>query len=434
MNGISAGFTLFASIGVCALPRRLAAVPLLLGASYVTRVAEIEIGPAHLTVMRILVLIGLCRVLVKGERLANGLNRVDRLVMLWAGWLIVSSVFHTSDAWMFRAGIVWSDLGCYFLFRTLIVDSDDVRRIFKVLCLVLLPVAVLMLWEKSAGQNVFAVLGGASEVDVRDGHARARGPFAHAILAGTVGATCLPMALYFWKSRAGYCVLGLLAGGGIVFASTSSSPVMMMVFMLTGLLLWRVRGRLGMIRLLVGGAVIVLDVMMKDPVYFLMARIDVTGGSTGWHRARLIQSAIEHLDEWWLGGTDYTRHWLSTGIPANLMHTDITNHLLAMGVMGGLALMMIFVTVVFSAFSMVGRALLQSRDRAKNEAFLIWTLGTLLFGHVMNFMSISLFDQSAVFFYLILAGIGAVEGTRQRVLICRKRSAIEVGGRTVGGM
>jgi len=32
-----------------------------------------------------------------------------------------------------------------------------------------------------------------------------------------------------------------------------------------------------------------------------------------------------------------------------------------------------------------------------------------LFGHVWNFWSISLFDQSVVFFYLILASISAVQ-------------------------
>ncbi len=64
-----------------------------------------------------------------------------------------------------------------------------------------------------------------------------------------------------------------------------------------------------------------------------MARIDIIGGSQGYYRAQLIRSSLEHLSEWWATGTDYTRHWMSSGIYANNRHTDITNHFLAMGVM-----------------------------------------------------------------------------------------------------
>jgi hypothetical protein len=58
---------------------------------------------------------------------------------------------------------------------------------------------------------------------------------------------------------------------------------------------------------------IVLNLVMSDPVYFLIARIDITGGSTGYYRAALIQAAIRHFNEWWLIGTDYTKDWLLGG-------------------------------------------------------------------------------------------------------------------------
>ena len=413
MNAIGLVFTLVASAFLFALPRRWAAIPLLLGAAYMTTGQVLEIGPAHLTVLRILVLVGIFRVLIKSERIANGMNSVDRMLILWAVFLIGSSVFHTSNAWVFRAGIVWSDLGCYFLFRVFVQDWEDVRRIFKVLCVVLVPIAVLMLLEKSIGKNLFAVLGGVNEVpDLREGHFRAQGPFAHSILAGTVGATCFPMALYLWKDHRKHALVGLFAAAGIVFASTSSGPIMMVLFILFGLVLWKVRKSLRAIRWLALTAVIALDAVMKDPVYFLMARIDITGGSTGWHRAQLIRSSIEHLDEWWLGGTDYTRHWLATGIYANQIHTDITNHVLAMGVMGGLPLIFLFIMILVATFRAVGRALRENESASLEHLFIIWVLGAILFGHVMNFFSISLFDQSVVFFYLILASIGAVQGAK----------------------
>lgn len=409
MNAFGIAFTLVSSALLVALPRRFAAIPLLLAAVYMTRGQVLEIGPAHFTVLRILVAVGVFRVLIRGEGPVHGINRVDILLLLWAMVLIATSVFHTSDAWVFRAGIVWTELGCYFLLRVFLADWIDVQRAFKVLCVALVPVAVAMLLEKHSGENLFAFLGGVNEVaDVREGKIRASGPFTHAILAGTVGATCFPMAIYLWTRHRLYALAGLFASVGIVFSSSSSGPVLMVLFIMFALGLWHLRTALPAIRWLAVGGVVALDLAMRDPVYFLAARIDITGGSTGWHRSRLIQSSIEHLDEWWLAGTDYTRHWMPTGIFANEIHTDMTNHFLQIGVWGGLPLMLLFITAIVLAFRAVGQGLRKREGAEIEERFLAWTLGAILFGQVMNALSISLFDQSIVFLYLVLAAIGAV--------------------------
>jgi hypothetical protein len=173
--------------------------------------------------------------------------------------------------------------------------------------------------------------------------------------------------------------------------------------------------------------IISLEWVMKDPVYFLMARIDITGGSTGWHRAALLQGAIEYLNEWWLAGTDYTRHWMPTGIPANEFHTDITNHYLLMGVFGGLPLMLLFIWVIFAAFGIVSKALLLNQNAPIERQFLIWTLGSILFAHVTNFFSIAYFDQSVVFLDLLFASIGALPAMQPAVAPASQES-----GRTEG--
>jgi hypothetical protein len=402
-------FLVIAGVLLVVLPRRYAAIPVLLAAAYTTRLPVVELGPANLTVLRILVLVGIVRLLARGERIANGVNAVDRLLLAWAMVLIGGSAFHTSDAWTFRIGMVLGDLGVYFLCRVFVQDQEDVRRLFKVLCVALVPLAILMLLEKYTAQNFFTVMGGSGQITIRDGHLRAAGPFAHAILAGTVGATCLPMALCLWRAHRANALIGLFAAAGIVFASTSSGPIMMVVFTCVGLVMWKVRDRLALIRWGTVAAIIGLDVVMKDPVYFLMARIDITGGSTGWYRAQLIRSSLEHLNEWWAVGTDYTRHWMATGIYANDIHTDITNHFLQMGVLGGLPLLILFVLMLRAAFRAVGRALRENEGHSPERSFLIWTLGAMLFGHAIDFWSISLFDQSISFFYMILAAIGAIQ-------------------------
>jgi hypothetical protein len=377
--------------------------------AYTTRIPVLEFGPAKLSVLRILVLVGIVRVLARRERPSHGLNTIDWLVLTWAAFLFSVSVFHTPDVWTYRLGMILGEVGVYLLCRVSLQDAADVQQLFGALCVTLVPLAVLMLFEKYTAQNVFAVMGGTGEINIREGHVRAYGPFAHSILAGTVGATCLPMALSVWNKSRGRALIGMGAALCIVYASTSSGPIVMLAFICVALSMWKVRNRLGLFRWGAVAVIIVLQIVMKDPVYFLMARIDITGGSTGWHRAQLIRSSLEHLSEWLAVGTDYTRHWMPTGIHANETQTDITNHFLQMGVWGGLPLLILFVMILWAAFRVIGEALRRSDMQSPEEIFLIWTLGAMLFGHVINFWSISLFDQSVSFFYLVLATIGAVQ-------------------------
>lgn len=413
-------FLVIAGVSLVALPRRWAALPLLLAAAYTTREPIVDLGPASLSVLRVLVVIGIARVLVRGERIATGIVTLDRLIVAWAVLLVVMSAFHSSNAWTLRLGMVWGDIGTYLLLRVFIQDLTDVKRLFGAFTVALAPLALLMLYEKYAQHNPFAIMGGSGLANIREGHVRAYGPFAHSILAGTVGAACFPMALYVWRQNRFVALLGLAATLGIVYASTSSGPIMMVGFALAALWLWNVRSRLRLVRWGSVAMICGLQIVMQDPVYFLMARVDITGGSQGWYRAQLIRSSLQHINEWWLAGTDYTRHWMPSGIPANANNTDITNHLLAMGVLGGLPLLILFVAVLASAFRAVGRAV-RAHEGQRDTQFLSWTLGAILFAHVMNFWAISLFDQSVVFLYLIFAAIAAALPPQSAPAIARER-------------
>ena len=406
MNAIGFLFTFVAGILLLGLPRRWAFLPLLMGATYMTRGQVLEMGPFHFTVIRILVLFGLVRVILKGERIAGGINILDKMVIAWAIWLALNSAFHTAGVFVFRIGLFWTELGTYLLLRVFLREPEDLIRLFKAVGILLLPVAVLMLIERLTGTNYFAGLGGVyPEAAFRQGHFRAQGPFAHAILAGTVGAGCFPMALYVWRINRWTSLLGLAAASVVVFASGASGPIMMVLATLFALALWKVQKWMRVFVWLGLAAIVVLQIVMNDPVYFLIARIDITGGSTGWHRAALIQSAIYHLDEWWLAGTDYTRHWMPTGIYASQTQADITNHILQMGVWGGLPLVFLLIGVLVAAFSIVSKALKLNKNASRDQRFLVWTLGAILFGHVANFFSISYYDQSIVYYYLLLAGV-----------------------------
>ena len=177
------------------------------------------------------------------------------------------------------------------------------------------------------------------------------------------------------------------------------------VFAIGALFMWHWRHRMRLVRWLAVLGYIGLDLIMKAPPYYLIARIDLTGSSSSWHRAALIESAFAHLSEWWFAGTDFTSHWMAYSRTENQI--DVTNHYLRMGIDGGLLLMLLFIGVLVSGFSFVGR-MLQTPELSPQSRFMIWAFGASLFAHSVTFVSVSYFDQSFVFFYLTLAVIGSV--------------------------
>jgi hypothetical protein len=411
MNGLVIIFLLVNAVALILLPRRWAPVPLLIGACYVPAGSVIQLGPLHFTAVRILISVGLVRIFMRGERFADPMNGLDKLMLVWAVWAVISAMFHKNplEALVFNLGLIYDSCGIYFLLRLYCLSIEDVIGLCRVTAVILLPVAAEMLYEKLSSFDAFSLLGGVGSIPyIRDGKVRANGPFAHAILAGTIGAVCLPLMVGLWERHRSKSVIGIVACISIIFASTSSGPIMSALFGIGSLFMWRYRSRMRLVRWFAVFAYIGLDLIMNDPAYFILARIDLTGSSTGWHRAQLIRSTIEHFSEWWLAGTDYTRHWMPSGVTWSPDHTDITNHYIQMGVTGGLPLMLLFIAILAKGFTLVGRTLQQLPEKSAESRFMIWTLGASLFAHAATFMSVSYFDQSFVFLYLTLAAIGAV--------------------------
>lgn len=410
MNSIAVAFVLINAIALVLLPRRWAPLPLLVGACYMTLGSGVEIGPFHFQVIRILVAVGVVRVIMRGERLADKMNSLDWLMVAWAAWALMSSLFHKDvfEVFVNRLGLIYNGCGIYFLLRVFCRSLNDVVSLCWITAILLVPLSIVMLSEQATGRNIFSALGGVAELsEVRNGKIRAQGPFAHSILAGTVGAVCLPLMIGLWRQHRNAAIVGTAACLSMIFASASSGPILSALFGIGALFMWHWRHRMRLLRWFALLGYLGLDLIMNAPAYYLLARIDLTGSSTGWHRAFLIEAALAHLSEWWLAGTDFTRHWMPYGVNWSGDQSDITNHYLMMGVAGGLPLMLLFIAVLATGFSFVGRMLRQMPELSPQSQFMIWALGVSLFAHSVTFISVSYFDQSFVFIYLSLAVIGS---------------------------
>jgi len=286
----------------------------------------------------------------------------------------------------------------------------------------MIPVAFSMVVEKFTGRNFFSIFGGVPDFTViRDGKLRAQGAFAHPILAGTFGATSLPFFIALWVKeplQRHTAVIGIVSATIITVMPASSGPVMAYGAVILGLFMWRLRDNMRVIRWVTLCALITLHMVMKAPVWSLIGKLSGLIGGTGWHRVMLIDAAIAHFNEWWLLGTDYTRHWMPTGVTWSEKHTDITNYFIRIGIDGGIWALVLFVAVLVYCFKTIGRKM---KDIDSNEftlKFTVWCLGVSLFAHITSFISVCYFDQVIIFWYLLLAIIAtlAVNGGQRTYL------------------
>jgi hypothetical protein len=406
LSPLGLAFILAMATLLVALPRRFALLPIILTTCYMTFGQQIVVGDLHFRLLRILALVGCVRIIFRGEVRSCRWLRLDTLVTLWAIANIITYalLWQTTDALVNRLGLVYDALGLYFIFRCFVRDTEDIKRTCRLFAVALLPLAVCMVIEKLTGRNPFFIFGGVPQLTgIRDGVLRCQGPFGHPILAGTFGAVWLPLSVGLWwqggRDR-GLAALAILSSTVITFLAGSSGPVGAYLAGIAGLACWPIRNYMRRVRWGIVVALVALQIVMKSPVWFIFARFSFFSGSTGWHRANLIDQTISHFFDWWLVGVKETYSWGVWG-------GDITNQFILEGVRGGLITMILFTAIVVLCFSRVGRMLRASRLESKSYRLFLWALGATVFSHVVSFLNVSYFDQNIVNWYLLLAAISA---------------------------
>ncbi|BDC53143.1 hypothetical protein F183_A54580 (plasmid) [Bryobacterales bacterium F-183] len=386
------------------LPRRWAFAPLVMTACWMTLGQKIVLGGINLPALRLIVAATFLRLLVRGEFRLIRTMPIDWVVI---GTVLVNAsayvlLWQTQEALINRLGMVFNVLGMYLGFRSFVQNLEDVERVVKTVAWVLLPVAALMTVEQFTGRNLFAVLGGVPAMTVsRAGRLRCQGPFSHPILAGTFGAVWLPMflGLYWWGKSKLAGIAGVLAATAMTVTSGSSGPVMTYMVGIVALGLWPIRHQMKLFRWGVVGLLVVMQIVMNKPVWFIFARINILSGSTGWHRSHLIDMAVEHLSEWVLLGIKSAKAW-------RVHAGDITNHYLLEGLRGGLLAMVLFIWGMVWGFRYVGRTVRAYRltNPSDREMRFVWSLGAMIAAHMMTFFSVAYFEpQSLMNWYLTLA-------------------------------
>lgn len=412
MNEIGLTILALTLIVVLVAPRKWALLGMMAGVLYITQGQKFEVFGFNIFAHRFLEIAGFARVIARGEFSFRGLNKIDRALLLLYCYTTLVYLLRSDEPAAYLIGSAVDAILSYFCFRGLIAGMEEFRWFLWGFLFLMVPYMVIVFIERLTGHNAFAFMGGIIEGGLsRDDRIRCWGSFRHPILLGTFGASFIP--LYVGMFFAGGDRLRALVGAGlcsgIVWASNSGGPLTAFVAGVVGWLLWWARYWMRWLRLGFLGTFAILAILMKAPVWYLLARIsDITGG-TGWHRAYLIDISFQNLEKWWLAGMPFadTHDWFPYTSPT-LEGADVTNMYIAFGLTAGLGALALFIFLLARAFSSIGKALEAIRSISRETdgvEFMLWGLGVMLGVHAVSFLGVSYFDQMKMVWFMQMAAI-----------------------------
>jgi hypothetical protein len=433
ITGPTLFITLVLAVITLFIPRRYLVLPYVIGACFAPADQTLMVGELNFQVLRILVLVGMLRLALRGEIVAVRWNRFDKLILAWfvVGSMIYVAQWMSLTALINRCGRFVEWLCLYWVFRQTVRSWQDLRVAYVALAfcaLVMLPFVVL---EWARGANPFAVLGRVV-TDIREENYRCQATFPHSIMMGLFWATLVPLFVGFARQQAHYrWVLwpAVAASAVMIWLTASSTPILTLAAVAVLLLAFPLRRYTGTAAWGVLAMVFALHLVMKAPVWHLIGRVGVVSGSTGWHRFHLIDKAIEHFSEWMFLGIRNTGGW-GWGLE------DVTNQYILEGVRGGLLTLVLFCVILFIGARTAVRLALRSRD--ERESYLAWGLFVTIIAHCLSFIGVSYFGQIDMIWYLLLASVGFAYGRVYEVpqragrtaVVARPQYAYGQGART----
>ena len=349
-------------------------------------------------------------------------SRLDTWVTLSMAVYVVTTCVSQSflESLENRAGFLMDTWFAYMVTRFLITSLSEFVTVVKWIAVSLAPLAFLGVIESVTGRLPFALLCGNSSYfahithyDFRFGLTRAVGPFSHAILFGCAFAMFLPLIWYIrqeeGKWRVWAYVLSAMAGVGVL-SSMSSGPWIMMIVAISCLAIERHKYLLRPLLIFFVLSCVFIAIASNRPFYHVIVSYANPLGGSGWHRAKLIDLAIEHFGEWWIAG--YGGQDPGWGEYLGMGKTDITNEFVLAGAKYGIIGVIALVGVLAAAF----RGLIDSYKRSTDLRVksLYWSLGCTLVSVVITWMSVSFFGQMMPLFYCILGMIGSSARRRNK--------------------
>jgi uncharacterized membrane protein YeaQ/YmgE (transglycosylase-associated protein family) len=318
-----------------------------------------------------------------------------------------------------RGGLLTDTWFAYLAARFIINDKEALIRFIKTTGIILAPLAIYGIVEATTGWQPFYQLtqfrrwrpievehGDVIVTQARWGLTRAIGPFSHPIMFGECFVMFLPLIWALRHQRNDWGKLAYPLSGMAVLgamSSMSSGPWGMLLVVLFCLVLERYKRWTKPLLIAVIGSCIVVGIISNRPFYHVLYNyMDFTGGS--WYqRARLIDVAIEHIDEWWLAGYGSKGTGWAT-FPGDDI-TDANNEFILVGIEAGILGVIGLCAIFIMAFRLLSQASRQTEDLELKALY--WSLSSTLVGVIAAWQGVNFFGQMNALFYSILGIIGS---------------------------
>ncbi|MBN2137849.1 MAG: O-antigen ligase family protein [Sedimentisphaerales bacterium] len=379
---------------------------------------RVSIGTIDISVGRIVVAVLLMRCLLDSKISKTFVwSRFDKLVTLSMAIYVVTycAANPSSQAIENRGGFLIDTWFSYMAARMILKDKAALVSFVKGVSIVLVPLAILGVIEAVTSWQPFYQLirfrtwRQTSEVITRNrmGFTRAIGPFSHFIMFGGFFCMFLPLVWALrrqrgdWKKLAYICSVSAVLGA---LSSMSSVSWGMLIVVVLCLYLERYKRWLKVVLISLALLCLMAEIGSNRPLYHVVMEVINLAKGDWYQRARLIDVAIDHFDEWWLagyGGND--PGWGQMYFYADF--TDVNNEFILAGINHGI----VGVIALFSVFVMAFRGLVRAFKKTKDkqmQAF-YWSLGSALVGMLALSQGVSFFGQMNALFYCLLAIVGA---------------------------
>lgn len=400
MNEPTIYLTIFLTCIVFIVPKHFILFPFIMAASMVPMNQRIIIFDIDFTLLRILILFCTIRISIKQEKENIQWNEFDKLILTVN---IVESVVYiiqwrSFSQFLYKCGALYDCLGMYWLFRQTIRNWRDVKQliaIFSVFAIISAPLVAMENIKQYSFYSIFGPVG----AKFHRGRFRCAGPFPHYIMMGCYWAILLPLIYAGLKTSRNKSFYLLAITGSLIciYYSASSTPMLGVVSIVFFWMLYKYRIH-GMTFLkLICFSLLILHLIMKKPVWHLMSRVGVFGGSTGYHRYFLFDQFIKHTLEWFFLGTRSTRHW-------GYQLFDVTNQFVLEAVRGGIATLILFIVIVYKSVKIPGSLSITEKDQ--DVKWLAWAICVTMLGHFVQFWGVSYFGQINMILYLGFALVG----------------------------
>ncbi len=359
---------------------------------------RIPVGLAQMSVPRIITLVLIARMLLRG----GGSPKwcwVDFAVAGGWGWELLATVTMGAESQhlTYMIGRVFDTVCMYFAARLVLVTRGDYTDMIPGLSITALVMGGLGAIESTASWSPYTrlfELGGVGwfdkENEYRYGFLRAKASTGHAIYFGLAMVVVTGLLLSVRSISRWRGVLWFVITVGMVGAvsSVSSGPQMALaILLMTGAFIfarWLIRPMLICLLILC----VVVEAAANRHFYQLIDYLALSG-ETAWYRTRLLEVAVNHLPEYWaLGFGGRTPHYWAMEIDGRL-HVDLVNQYVIVATNGGLLALAAYIAVIVGAVRSAARVAAQRADPAASQTGFLFVC--VLLSISLATMSVGLF-------------------------------------------